>query len=130
MDFNMNYNLDEKAYEKLEKSKKAKQIGKQISSIRIASKISREKLSEQSNISTNYLYEIETGKKVPNVIIFDNICKALGVSTDKILNADSFDKINEFIYNIAEDFFLLTDKDRNLIENNIHFLANENRKNV
>lgn len=49
--------------EKEIKIQKAKEIGKQISSIRLKSNISREKLAEKSNISTNYLYEIEIGKK-------------------------------------------------------------------
>lgn len=111
--------------EKEIKLKRAKEIGEQISSIRSSYGISREKLAEKSNISANYLYEIEIGKKVPNVIIFSNICNALDVSADKILNPNSYNKINEFIGDISHDFLRLSDKEKKLIKNNIHFLANE-----
>lgn len=114
--------------EKEIKLKRAKEIGEQISSIRSSYGISREKLAEKSNISANYLYEIEIGKKVPNVLIFSNICNALDVSMDKILNPNSYNQLNEFINDISCDFFKLTDKDKNLIKNNIHFLASENDK--
>lgn len=111
--------------EKEMKLKKAQEIGKQISSIRLKSGISREALAEKSNISTNYLYEIETGKKVPNVTIFSNICNALGISTDKILNPLSAEELNDFIIEIYQDFSKLSPKEKKLIKNNIHFLANE-----
>ena len=114
--------------EKEIKLQRAKEIGKQISSIRLKMGISREKLAEKSNISTNYLYEIEIGKKVPNVIIFSNICSALGVSADRILNPLHENELNNFINDIYIDFYKLTLKEKNLIKNNIHFLANENNK--
>ncbi len=114
--------------EKELRTKKAKEIGKQISLVRLQLGISREKLAEQSNISTNYLYEIEIGKKVPNVIIFSNICNALGISADQILNPLSTNQLNDFINDIYKDFFTLTSKEKNLIKNNIHFLANEKEK--
>lgn len=112
--------------EKEIKSQKAQEIGKQIFIIRTKLGMSREKLAEQSNISTNYVYEIEIGKKVPNVIIFSNICNALGVSSEEILNPTLLNQLNDFIKDISKDFYKLSDKDKKLIKNNIHFLANEN----
>lgn len=106
---------------------KAKEIGKKINSIRSERGISREKLAEQSNISTNYVYEIETGKKVPNVIIFSNICDALGITADIILNPAKDDQLDKFILEINKDYLKLSDKEKNLIKNNIHFLAKENK---
>lgn len=113
--------------EKEAKIKKAKEIGKKIYSIRSDREISREKLAEQSNISTNYLYEIETGKKVPNVIIFSNICDALGITADIILNPTKENQLDEFILEITKDYLKLSDKEKKLIKNNIHFLAKENK---
>lgn len=112
--------------EKELKLKRAKEIGEQISSVRSSYGISREKLAEKSNISANYLYEIEIGKKVPNVIIFSNICNALNISADKMLNPNLYNQLNEFINDISYDYISLTDKEKKLIKNNIHFLANEN----
>lgn len=114
--------------EKTIREKRAKEIGKKIYSIRNSLGISREKLAENSNISTNYLYEIEIGKKVPNVIIFSNICDSLGISSDKILNPTLSNQLDDFINDISIDFYKLSDKDKNLIKNNIHFLAKENEK--
>ncbi len=115
--------------EKEIKSQRAQEIGKQISTIRNNLKMSREKLAEKSNISTNYVYEIEIGRKVPNVIIFSNICTALGVSCEEVLNPSLLNQLNDFIKDIEMDFYKLSNKDKKLIKNNIHFLANENIKN-
>lgn len=114
--------------EKEMKFQKAQEIGNQIFVIRTRQKMTREDLAEKSNISTNYVYEIEIGKKVPNVVIFYNICNALGVSSEKILKPMPLDELGDFVNEIAHDFNKLTDKDKKLIKNNIHFLANENEK--
>lgn len=115
--------------EKEIKIQRAQEIGKQIFDARTKLGMSREMLAEQSNISTNYVYEIEIGKKVPNVIIFSNICNSLGVSSESILNPEQLNKLNDFIKDISIDFYKLSDKDKRLIINNIHFLAKENEKN-
>ena len=115
--------------EKEIKIQRAQEIGKQIFDARTKLGMSRELLAEQSNISTNYVYEIEIGKKVPNVIIFSNICNSLGVSSESILNPEQLNQLNDFIKDISIDFYKLSDKDKRLIINNIHFLAKENEKN-
>lgn len=115
--------------EKEIKIQRAQEIGKQIFDARTKLGMSREMLAEQSNISTNYVYEIEIGKKVPNVIIFSNICNSLGVSSESILNPEELNQLNDFIKDISIDFYKLSDKDKRLIINNIHFLAKENEKN-
>lgn len=111
--------------EKQIRTERAKEIGRQIFSIRNELGMSREKLAEKSNISTNYVYEIEIGKKVPNVIIFSNICSALEVSSEKILNPKVVEQIDNFTETISKDFVKLSSRDKKLIINNIHFLANE-----
>lgn len=111
--------------EKEIKAERAKQIGSQIFSIRNKLGMSREKLAEKSNISTNYVYEIEIGKKVPNVIIFSSICNALGISSEKILNSDMTNQLEEFTETISSDFVKLSSRDKKIIINMIHYLANE-----
>lgn len=107
-----------------DKSQKAQEIGKQIYLTRRKLKISREKLAEKSNISTTYVYDIETGKKVPNVVIFSNICNSLGVSADAIFNPHTSNRLELFIQKIYNDFCLLTETDEQLIINIIHDFAN------
>jgi len=108
-----------------EKQIKAQEIGNRILSIRTNKGMSREKLAEKSNISTNYVYEIEIGKKVPNVIIFHNICNSLGISSEEILNPSTVNQLNDFLKDISVDYLKLSPRDKKLIKNNIHFLANE-----
>lgn len=56
--------------EKEVKSERMKKVGEQIYVFRKRRGYTREKLAEKSNISPNYLYNIEMGNKIPNVLIF------------------------------------------------------------
>ena len=60
-------------------------IGNRIRLIREAQGKTRDKLSEEADISAHFLFEIETGKKsmTSNTII--NLARALNVTTDFLL---------------------------------------------
>ncbi len=103
---------------------RAQQIGSKISKIRKEKGYTREVLVEKSNISPNYLYNIEIGNKIPNVIIFIDICNALNVTTGDVIGDCIDDKLLSFIENIASNFNKLTEKEIKLLENSINFLAN------
>ena len=103
---------------------KAKQIGIQISKIRKQKGYTREVLAEKSNISPNYLYNIEIGNKIPNVIIFIDICNALNVTSGDVVGSCIDDKLLSFIENISSKFAKLSDKEIKSIENTINFFAN------
>lgn len=60
-------------------------IGKRIRAVREKQKLSRERLAELSNISTQFLADIETGKKGMTVSTLKKICSALHISTDSIV---------------------------------------------
>lgn len=60
-------------------------IGQRIRRIRTFQKISREKLAEKANISTQFLADIETGKKGMTVTTLKKLCDALCVSADSII---------------------------------------------
>lgn len=60
-------------------------IGKRIRDIREFQKLSRERLAEYANISTQFLSDIETGKKGMTVSTAKKICTALHVSSDSII---------------------------------------------
>lgn len=103
---------------------KAKKIGIQISKIRKEKGYTREKLAEMSNISPNYLYNIEIGNKIPNVIIFIDICNALNITSGEILGDQVNDRFLSFLENISNNFNKLSDKEIKSIENTIDFFAN------
>lgn len=61
------------------------QYGKRIRNMREYQRLSREKLAELSNISTQFLADIETGKKGMTVVTLHKICNALHTSADSIV---------------------------------------------
>lgn len=60
-------------------------FGLRIRAIRERQKLSREKLAELANISTQFLADIETGKKGMTVVTLKKICSALHISSDLII---------------------------------------------
>ncbi len=62
-----------------------KDCGQRIRNMRESQKLSREKLAEMSSISTQFLADIETGKKGMTVNTLRKICDALKVSSDSIV---------------------------------------------
>ena len=71
-------------------------IGKRIRGMREFQKLSRERLAESANISTQFLADIETGKKGMTVTTLKKICTALHTSADSII----FGSENECNFNI------------------------------
>ena len=61
------------------------EYGKRIRNIREYQNLSREKLAEMSGISTQFLADIETGKKGMSVVTLHKICNALHTSADSIM---------------------------------------------
>ena len=63
-------------------------FGKKIRTLRQEQKLSREKLAENAGISTQFLADIETGKKGMSAVTLKKLCVALHISSDYII----FDK--------------------------------------
>jgi len=61
-------------------------IGERIRGIRGLRGYTREELSEAAEISSKFLYEIETGRKGFSVLVLCNLCEALNVDSDYILH--------------------------------------------
>ncbi len=61
------------------------EYGKRIRNIREYQKLTREKLAEMANISTQFLADIETGKKGMSVVTLQKLCNALHASADSIV---------------------------------------------
>lgn len=66
------------------------EFGKRIRTMREYQNLSREKLAEMSNISTQFLADIENGKKGMSALTLKKICSALHITSDSII----FDKTN------------------------------------
>lgn len=61
------------------------QLGKRINSVRKDRGLTSDKLSELCNINATYLRQIEGGTKMPSLPVFIDICKALRISPDYLL---------------------------------------------
>lgn len=62
-----------------------KGLGKRINEVRKDRGVTGDKLSEMCNINATYLRQIEGGVKMPSLPVFIDICNALSVSPDYLL---------------------------------------------
>lgn len=62
-----------------------KGLGKRINMVRKSRGLTAERLSELCNVNATYLRQIEGGTKVPSLPVFINICNALRISPDYLL---------------------------------------------
>lgn len=62
-----------------------KGLGKRINLVRKDRGFTAERLSEICNINATYLRQIEGGTKMPSLPVFIDICKALKISPDYLL---------------------------------------------
>lgn len=61
-------------------------MGERIHHMRLMRGYTREFLAEKAEISSKFLYEIETGRKGFSVLVLYNLCQALQVDSDYILH--------------------------------------------
>ncbi len=99
-------------------------IGNKIYELRKSHKLSREQFAEKTNLSPNYIYEIEKGNSVPGCLALIDICNALNISPsnlmDKYLNID--------VYTASElvnsNYRKLSNYDKKLLIDMIDLMAN------
>lgn len=60
-------------------------LGKRINAVRKDRSLTADRLSEMCNINATYLRQIEGGVKMPSLSVFIDICKALKISPDYLL---------------------------------------------
>lgn len=65
-----------------------REVGKRIKQIRQKNNFTREYLAEIADISSKFLYEIETGKKGCSSYVLYRITMALGVQSDYLFNGE------------------------------------------
>ena len=63
-------------------------LGKRINATRKSRHITAEKLAEMCSINATYMRQIESDMKVPSLPVFIDICRALHISPDYLLQDD------------------------------------------
>lgn len=79
-------------------------IGLRIRALREANGYTREAFATRINISTKFLYEVESGKKGFSAETLYKISRALSTSSDYIMSGNKHEKIPEKILDILECF--------------------------
>lgn len=81
-------------------------VGERILTLRLSRGMTRETLAEKADISVQFLSDIEKGRKSMTVNTLRNICNALSVSSDFIINnsqsADIADEIFAIVKTLPE----------------------------
>ena len=106
------------------KNEIAQYIGNQIYTLRKSYKLSREKFAEKTNLSPNYIYEIEKGNSIPGCIALIKICNFCKINPAKLLENYLDININTISELSNTNFQKLSTYDKKLILDMINFLAN------
>ena len=105
----------------------ANYIGMQIYKIRKENRLSREQFAEKTDLSPNYIYEMEKGKSIPSCIALINICNAFNVAPSAILGKYLNINVNTASELINSNFEILSNYDKNLVIDVINFLADRSK---
>lgn len=79
-----------------------KQIGERIKNKRLERGYTRETLSEKISVSTQFLTEIEFGRRGMSIQTLSKICHALNTPADYILNGKYVDEKQEILHTIQK----------------------------
>lgn len=102
-----------------------KNLGKRISETRKEMNLTQEKLAEITELSSNYISNIENNHSIPSLETFILICNALDKTPDYFLldsNSNSKEYLNESILKKIEQ---CSSSERRLIDGFISLLLNE-----
>lgn len=106
------------------KSEIAQYIGKKVLDLRKSKKLSREQFAEKTNLSANYIYEVEKGNSIPGCMALIDICNFCEIAPSNILGK----YLDTNIYTVSEltntSFERLSNYDKKLIIDMINLLAN------
>lgn len=87
------------------------EIGRRLRNIRERQKKTREQVAESADISAQFLFEIETGKKSMTAKTIINLARALNVSTDYLLlgNIATTSKIANVLEGLSSEKLILAE---------------------
>lgn len=91
-----------------------KVLSNNIKSARLSSNLTQEQLAEISNISVNFLKDIEQCQSVGSLLTFVKLCKSLKIMPNRLLQ-DFFDDNSINSENLAQQISLLNDCQKNAI---------------
>lgn len=84
------------------------EIGRRIRNFRLSNNLTQAQLAESLDISTNFVSEVETGKKNISLEILFRLCQYYNLSADYILfgkdySSSSQRTLSEFLFSLSAD---------------------------
>lgn len=108
---------------------KVKQILSQnIKTARVSSNLTQEQLAEKSEISLNFLKDVESARSGTSLLTFINICNSLKITPNELLKdffKNSFDKSE----NLTQQINLLNDYQKDAVLTLIQYFNNNEMHN-
>ena len=102
-----------------------KKLGQRIRTIRENNKLTQETLAEMTDLSNNYISNIERNESIPSLQTLVKICSVLRVTPDYVL-LDSIYTAKEYLKDdIAKKLMKCSDKNVRLVEKFISLLLEE-----
>lgn len=98
-------------------------LSQNIKTARIYSNLTQEQLAEQSEISLNFLKDIESGRSGTSLLTFINICKSLYITPNELLK-DFFQNTFDKSENLIQQMNLLNDYQKNAVSALIEYFNN------
>lgn len=106
----------------------AKSFGTNLLKLRKERGFTREELAEQSNLSSNYIYGLETGTYLPGCIALIDLSNALNVTPTQLLDKHLYNKKEIILEKLSHNIDNLSDRDFNLLLSIIDFLNKNNEE--
>ena len=105
----------------------AQYIGNKILELRKSHKLSREQFAECTNLSANYIYEIEKGNSIPGCLALIEICNYFNIAPSNLLGR----YLNTNVYTASElvdsNYEKLSKYDKKLVIDIINLMANREK---
>ena len=102
-----------------------KRFGKKIKAIRTLNGITQTQLAEKSQISTNFLGQVERGDRIPSLKTAVNIAKSLNTSVDGLVHEEELSD-NVIISELSMALSQISDKDKRLLTDIVRCFLNQN----
>lgn len=100
-----------------------KSLSNNIKIARLSSNLTQEQLAEISEISLDFLKDIETGRSIGSLLTFMKVCKSLNITPNELLKDFFKDSFNDS-ENLVQQINLLNNYQKNAVFNLIQYFKN------
>ena len=100
-------------------------IGKRLAELRKRKGITQEKLAEKTDLSNNYISNIENNRSIPSIETLTKLCDALDITPNDVLLGTSLNSDNYMLGELQRKIEDCTPREKRLIDGFISLLISE-----